>query len=260
MKCVDVLDDADQYLFTYSDGFAWRNRDDEELSEVWTVDLRQHRSVSPWRITALDDPWIACLCPTYEKKRGWMELVIEQFQRQTYDNKVLYIVDGNTRGANWALQKLAKWDGFVIYQWRPGWSLARKRNRLLELARDDAASEWFCWFDDDELRDPRWLELVMAAWDGRAEIISPNYIDFLHVETGDVRPYKCPHIMLSSALFQVEPCARVRFPDVVLPKVEDQPWLQELAGRRRLQRLEERYVWQVAHGDNCVNTVEKIFK
>lgn len=213
----------------------------------WSLKLNVHKD-APRR---KQHGRIACLTPTYEVKRGWMDLLLAQWSRQSHKDRLLIIADG----APDAITLEPGDDERILYHHLPGTSLATRRNYLLQQART-AGADWFCWFDDDELRDPRWLELLLAAWDGDAQVVTPAGHIFLDVETGATREYRAADISLSGAIFETERCARYRFPDVF---PEDTPWLQAVAMSRRVQRVDDFFVWNVAHADNIGNPRVKIF-
>lgn len=218
----------------------------EVRGEHWTLRLDAHRRDAPGQGRGR----IACLCPTWEKKRGWMALLLAQWAAQTYRDRLLIIADGSPQAVD-----LTGYDERIVYLHRPGTSLAARRNLLLQEARRLGAP-WFCWFDDDELRDPRWLELVLGQWDGRAQVVTPPGHWFLDVRTGRSKKYYAPNVSLSGAIFETERCARYQFPDMF---PEDTPWLQAISMSRRVQRLDEMYVWNVTHDDNIGCPRTRIF-
>lgn len=213
-------------------------------SDGRTVDLNRHADAD-YQTSAQR---VICLCPTWEARREWLPLVLAQFDAQTHANRVLVIADSNADPATVP-------DG-VQYLHMPGASLPHKRNTLLRQVKLQQG-DWFVWWDDDELRDVRWLEAMLSAWDGISDVLTPDASAFVDAYTLAERDHPTPWINLQSSVYAAQVATYTQFPEQF---PEDLQWVQAVAQRFAVQTVDGGpFLWNVAHGDNLWNTWQRVF-
>jgi glycosyltransferase involved in cell wall biosynthesis len=102
---------------------------------------------------------VSCVMPTANRKR-WVLQAIHYFQRQTYTNAELVIVDDGTDGTAEFIAERIRGDSRIRYIAIPaGRTLGAKRNLSVELSRGDLILHW----DDDDWMAPHRIASQMEA-------------------------------------------------------------------------------------------------
>jgi glycosyltransferase involved in cell wall biosynthesis len=115
---------------------------------------------------------ICAICPTFNRPQ-WLGRAIRAFEKQTYENRFLVIIDDAGQYEN---QKGDRWELISIP--RRVLSLGEKRNIGASLAPRDTWA--YAVWDDDDLYMPWHLEALVEAL-SRGLFIQPRYaIDFWH--------------------------------------------------------------------------------
>lgn len=200
------------------------------------------------------DKVVTLLCITHQARRPFHPHLMSEYEKQEAQARLIILDE--SAAPSWRLKRWAqaRVTGGVQYIWqRPGRTLGARRNAAMRMV----TTPWFAWFDDDDRRNRHWLTDLLAAWDGKADIVTPTETWIEEMATGRQVVYKVPTISSVSAIFRTEPCAAVKMDD--LDCHEEVRWLQKLAGRGRVQRLPGAWVVQQVHNDNTGTTRNRFF-
>lgn len=188
-------------------------------------------------------PLISCLMVT-RGRVGLARFAIDSFLRQTYPNRELVILDD---GPEDGLARL------VAGLRRPEIRLIRLPDQRLPLGRlrnmavEQAAGEYVCQWDDDDLYDPQRLEyqyLVLKHAGAHACLLSRWMIWW---PTGDRLAVSCEREWEGSLL--CEKAVMPRYPH--LRRGEDTPVVEQLLRSLRVVRMDlPRLYTYVVHGNN----------
>jgi hypothetical protein len=230
-----VRDSEGAWLFDYD--LPW------VFGDGWDLDLAAaDLSELPRAGVDRGDQLVAYLTPTYAPRRpDWILFARAQVAAQTHPRRV-WIVADSSPDANAALAD----ELGANYLHMPGTLLYDQRDALLAAARRVQA-DWFVWLDDDDLHDPRGVEALLAAWDGRSDWVSVTRFHVLNAYNGEIRTRKVATLLNNNCLFRTARCATIAHPQS-LP--EDGPWVMQVASSRRGQRLDVALMWLAVHGAN----------
>lgn len=171
-------------------------------------------------------PLISCLCVT-EGRSAFSPWLLWGFQRQTWTNKELVVIDSSAR-------PLESTDSAVrVIRAPTGTNIPTKRNLALNAAR----GELVAWFDDDDWQHPQRLELLAPLLVDRTAFAGPSQSWFVDLFAERCRRYEGRSaIIFNSALFRRDLAQSVRF-DENRHRASDTVWLRELAQRGHGERV-----------------------
>jgi hypothetical protein len=124
-------------------------------------------------------PLFSCLCVT-EKRTAFLPWLLWNFDRQTWPNKELVLIDSSAEPA-----RFERADVRVIAV-PPGATVPEKRN----LALREARGQWLAWFDDDDWQHPDRLRRLAGALVEGAEIAGISRTALLDLRTCGVQRYE----------------------------------------------------------------------
>ena len=124
---------------------------------------------------ATNKPLISCLCVTHERPE-FMPWLLWNFERQTYPNKELIIVDSSER-------PFARKHARVIHA--PGANIPKKRN----IALTEASGEYITWLDDDDWAHPGRLETLAGLLGDRDAVAGGRWSWFVNLKTLEVERF-----------------------------------------------------------------------
>jgi len=164
-----------------------------------------------------DSPLVSCLCVT-EGRAAFMPWLLWGFERQTWPNKELVVVDSSP--APWAC---AATEGSVVRVLTapPGTNVPRKRNLALQAARGC----YVAWFDDDDWQHPDRLERIGHALSAGAAVAGSTSSFFVDMFTSESYRYTGRgQVIFNGAGFVAEAARAVRF-DEQVSKASDMAWI-----------------------------------
>lgn len=152
----------------------------------------------------------------------------------------------------------------VEAQTRPADCVTWVHGETLQEARNSAAAkadncDWFIFLDADDELDPRYIESMLAAADGTADIIQPSTLGFYEDGHEDVAPVLIPERDLSNGNYLVigSMCKKTMFFNV--GGFDDYPCLEDWALWLKMQACGARFgkapaaVYRVAVRPNSRN-------
>jgi O-antigen biosynthesis protein len=141
------------------DPTGWHATDQPELGEDLAF-YQAHTSSNPSRAMAAQ-PLVSCIMPT-ANRRAFVPQAIRYFQRQTYANRELIVLDDGSD----AVQDLIPPDPVIRYHRLPArHALGAKRNMACEMARGEVILHW----DDDDWMAERRIAYQVAALANRPQ-------------------------------------------------------------------------------------------
>ncbi len=212
---------------------------------IWWSKAR-HLAKACNRVRGQPGPLVSCLCVT-ENRPAFMPWLLWNFDRQTWRNRELIIVDSSE-----APLKLSRRPDVRVIPAPPATPVPVKRNRALA----EAAGELLTWFDDDDWQHPDKLRcLVEAMGDGRP-FAGSHEGWFVDLGGRRCRRYLgTQYIVFNSGGFARKVAASVPF-QTDCRRGSDTYWLRDLYSRHGrgdgvvLRRI--LFFW-LCHGDNLSN-------
>lgn len=197
---------------------------------------------------SVEQPKISCLCVT-ENRDAFMPWLLWNFDRQTYENRELLIVDSSL------LPRPVEHPRVRWLSLPPGANVPTKRNVALRAAD----GEYIAWFDDDDWQHPERLERLERQLTQNAGVYaggSRSY--FIDIHSRRARFYDgCGHLIFNGALFRREQVAPIAFNEQRY-RASDTCWLGELAERWH-PRVDEQAILSLwlSHETNISNPRHK---
>lgn len=169
----------------------------------------------------MTQPKISCLCVT-ENRSAFLPWLLWNFERQTYDNRELVIVDSSTAPVPIEHPRV-RW-----IQLAPGANIPAKRNVALRAAD----GEYLAWFDDDDWQHPDRLERLERSLNRGGQAYGGGCLSyFIDLHRSRARFYDgFGHLIFNGGLYRREPVSRISF-DEQRHRASDTSWLAELAAR-----------------------------
>lgn len=240
--------DPDVYSIHYWDGTWWRQKAGRTALNLLRLgepvvtghlhDARAKKNAS--RVSYR--PLVSCLMVT-GRRRHLARLAVEMFQRQTYEERELVVIDDSGQGkpADWGLEHEPKIRWITV----PAESLplGALRNRALAEARGDFLCQW----DDDDLSAPTRIERqVTALFATGADACGLSRLQLWWpardwTATSSSRVWECA-LMWRKGVIPAYPEVR---------KGEDTPPVEALAARGRIALLDAPSLYTyICHGEN----------
>ena len=197
-----------------------------------------------------ENPLVSCLCVT-ERRAPFMPWLIWCFDRQSWPNRELVIVDGSSTPLN-----LPQRPDIRVVPSEHGTSVGEKRNQALAAAD----GEILTWFDDDDWQHPlklTWLVSAMADGAPYAGATRAWFVDLARERCArhDARRW----ILFNSAGFRRDAVSDIRF-DAQRKRGSDTLWMRAIraryAGLEALINEETVFFW-LCHQHNLSNTATR---
>ncbi len=188
---------------------------------------------------------VSCLCIT-ENRQPFMDWLLWSYDRQTYPQRELIVVDSSMEPWN-----LARSDVRVVPM-PAGTNIPAKRNRALS----EACGEFIAWFDDDDWQHPERLSrLVQVLEREEASYAGGTKSFFLDLHGRRAHAYDgFGALIFNTAVFRSTAIQGIHF-DESRRKASDTHWLREV--RRQIGRpvIDERAVLSMwlSHEQNISN-------
>ena len=191
-------------------------------------------------------PVVSCLCVT-ENRAAFMPWLVWSFERQTWPNKELVVVDSSQSPLENSEPRVR------VVPMPPGTSIAGKRNRAL----DEARGAYIAWLDDDDWQHPaRLSDLSAPLLRGEADLAGATSGWFIDLWKSRCAPYHpTGDLIFNSCLIRTELARTARF-DERLARASDTPWIAELSlrARGRVAAVPRKtYVAWLCHDTNASN-------
>lgn len=194
-------------------------------------------------------PKVSCVMVT-RNRAGFVPQAIQNFQRQTYENRELLIIDDG----NCLVSHLIPVDKNILYfPLSKEKSIGSKRNMGTQLANGEYVTHW----DDDDYQAPIRIEAQMRALLSQPErvVCGVKYPLFFDLDTKKGYYYDIGHkgfwISGSTLLYQKQFALRQPFEDISMS--EDQHWVFALNPRDCVMMLDGTFNVAYAHPLNtCI--------
>jgi len=194
----------------------------------------------------------SCLCVT-EGRAAFMPWLLWGFQRQTWPDKELVIVDSSPAPATPATAFAGHGPVPVrVMKAPPGTGVPAKRNQALRAAR----GRYVAWFDDDDWQHPQRLQRLAEALDAGALAAGACTSWFVDLFGGGV--YRHPdrrNLIFNAAGFTSATARAVRF-DERVARASDAAWMNGVraaAGPRTTALRDAVHTFWLCHDDNLSN-------
>ena len=195
-------------------------------------------------------PLVSCLCVT-EGRAAFMPWLLWSFDRQSYPNKELVVVDSSPQPL------ISRGSDVRVITAPTGSSVASKRNVALAAARGAIVA----WFDDDDWQHPQRLENTAAAVVAGAAVASVGRAWFVDLLGDGAYGYNASDgVIFNAAAFSADLARKVRF-DERLIKASDTGWLTAVlrAARGAVHRLRGGpHTFWLCHDHNLSNPRDRL--
>lgn len=192
----------------------------------------------------MTSPLVSCLCVT-RNRSAFMPWLLWGFERQTWTNRELVIVDGSSTPCPGFRR-----DDVRVIQAEENENVPAMRNRALSAARGSAVA----WFDDDDWQHPLRIEWLVERLSDGAPMAGPSSAFILDLFADQAWQYRGAEgaLLFNGAGFWTEFARRARF-DERRRRASDTLWLAELtkaSGQKTaLQPTDPTFFW-LYHGKN----------
>ena len=194
-----------------------------------------------------DPPLVSCLCVT-EGRAPFLPWLLWGFERQTWRNKELVIVDSSPRPCC----RPTTVDRARVVTAPPGTNVPAKRNVALREAR----GRYVAWFDDDDWQHPERLDRMAGALAAGVDLAGSTTSFFVDLFTlGCYRYAGRGHVIFNSAVLVAEVARAVHF-DEKVARASDRAWMDAVmrATLGRTNKIDDAvYTFWLCHDQNLSN-------
>ena len=192
-------------------------------------------------------PLISCLMVTFSRKIELAKEAIACFKEQTYPNLELVLLEQEGNEIyNWTLKQ--KINNVKYRFFKKSETLGKLRNLSMEEARGD----YLCLWDDDDLSDPKRLEIQyhhLKRTNSSGSFLARQTVEYKSADPGNsfIKAYNSYRIWENTMLIKKD--SSIKYPE--LPRGEDTAFVSDYVSKHQVVLIDrpELYTYRI-HGSN----------